>query len=113
MHSASNHFCLTIDTDMEDAIYLHQSDGTIMKFTPSQNGLYKHALKDGADAAWSMLTTVKQQASRYTKKELEQAKAARKFQNILMCPGSQELMDVANKTPPQLTSYENIHQYGG
>ena len=80
MHSASKHFRLTMDTDLEDAICLHQDNGTIMKFTPSKNGLYKHALEDGSDNMWSMLTTVKQQASRYTKREFEQAKAARKFQ---------------------------------
>ena len=97
MHSASKYFCLTMGTDLEDAICLHRDDGTIMKFTQSQNGLYKHALDDGSDNAWSMLTTVKQQASRYTKREFEQAKAARKFQNIVMRLGSRELMDVAIK----------------
>ena len=44
-----------------------------------------------------MLTTEKQQASRYTKREFEQAKAARIFQNIVMRPGSRELLDVAIK----------------
>ena len=97
MHNASKHFCLTMDTHLEDAICLHRSDSTIMKFTPSQNGLYKHALKDSAEDRWSMLTTGKQQASRYTKREFQQAKTARKFQNIVMRPGSRELMDVAIK----------------
>jgi hypothetical protein len=44
-----------------------------------------------------MITTVKKQAARYTKRAYAQAQTARKFQNIVMRPGSRELMDVAVK----------------
>ena len=64
---------------------------------PSQNRRSKHGLKDSVEDGWSMLTTVKQQASQYTRREFQQAKMARKFQNIVMRPGSRELMDVAIK----------------
>ena len=99
MHNASKHFRITMDTDVEDAICLHKPDGNVMKFTPSEKGLYKHALeeeKDG-DNGWAMITTVKEQAARYTKRAYNQAQVARKFQNILMRLGSRELMDVAIK----------------
>ena len=97
MHNASKHYRLTMDTDVENAISLHKADGTIMKFTPSHKGLYKCDMGNSDNSDWNLISTVAEQAQRYTKRAYKKAKAARKMQNIVMRPGHRELMDVTIK----------------
>ena len=44
---------------------------------------------------WSFITTVADKADQYTHRAIQCARAARRFQNIIMRPGARQLMDVA------------------
>ena len=44
---------------------------------------------------WTFITTVADKADKYTHRAIQRARAARRFQNIIMRPGARQLMDVA------------------
>jgi hypothetical protein len=46
---------------------------------------------------WSFVNTVSNNKDMYTKLEVKDAARARRFQNIIMFPGSRELMDITNQ----------------
>ena len=120
LNSVAKHYRVTMDSQQENAIKLHKSDGSKIYFTPSSNGLYKYALKphETANGVWNFLietacddpenwdsdyddwlliATVKSQADKYTRRAYEGAVRARKFQNIVMRPSTRKLMDISIK----------------
>ncbi|KAG7345275.1 hypothetical protein IV203_032806 [Nitzschia inconspicua] len=86
---------------MDSAVYnglrLHKPDGTTFDFVPSDTGLYHLDSKmfGTSPRTWSLITTVKEQAAGYTKRQLNEAQQARRMQNIIMHPSDQQLSDVA------------------
>ena len=94
LNNVSKYYQLTMDTMSDAAILLHRSDGSSMRFIPSGKGLYHHALRDEVDA-WVMINTVAEWADKYSKRAIQGARTARRFQNIVMRPGRQDMMDIA------------------
>ena len=74
---------------------LHRDDGSTMNFIPNGKGLYHHNLNSRDGGSWTFITTVSDKADKYTHRAIQQARAARRFQNIIMRPGARQLMDVA------------------
>ena len=94
LSNVSKYYQLTMDTLSDAAILLHKSDSSNMQFVPSGKGLYHHALRDEVDA-WVMINTVAGQADKYNQRAIQGAKNARHFQNIVMRPGRQDMMEIA------------------
>ena len=86
-----------MDTHEANAILMHHNNGDVTVFTPSEHGLYKHALSNKESIAdfWSCIQTVADRKEHYTQREIQDANQARRFQNIIMRPGDRELMDVS------------------
>ena len=95
LDNVAKYFRITMDTEADNAMLLHKDDGMTMKFAPTGKGLYYHNLGTEHDALWTFITTVASKADKYTHRALQRARAARRFQNIIMRPGARQLMDVA------------------
>ena len=95
LDSVAKYYRITMDTEAEPGMLLYKDDGHIMRFTPTQKGLYHHNLKWEDGGLWSFITTVADKADQYTHRAILRARAAWRFQNIIMRPGARQLMDVA------------------
>ena len=93
LDNVAKYFRITMDTEADKVMLLHKDDG--MKFTPTGKGLYHHNLNLEDVGLWSFIMTVADKADKYTHWAIQCARAARCFQNIIMRPGAQQLMDVA------------------
>ena len=72
-------------------------NGNPLVFTPTHNGLYCYTLsnEETINGIWAMISTVKGNADKYTKRDYHRAIQARRFQNVIMRPGDRELMDMS------------------
>jgi hypothetical protein len=96
LNNVASNYRVTMDSKRKKGITVHIGNGSIIEFTPSHNGLYRHELesKDNVPYMWTMLSTVKDRAMAYSKRAYERALIARKLQNIIMRPGTRKLQDV-------------------
>ena len=94
LNNVSKYYQLTMDTMSDAAILLHRSDDSNMRFVPSKKGLYHHALRDEVDA-WVMINMVAEWVDKYSQRAIQGARRARHFQNIVMRPGRQDMMEIA------------------
>ena len=96
LNNVSKHFRVRMDNDIGNYFELFRKDGTTIRFEPSGKGLYHHDFGDdeNMNTFWTMISTVEEQASKYTRRALNNAAAARRFQNIVMRPGTKMLGDV-------------------
>ena len=95
LDNVAKYFRITMDTEADNAMLLHRDDGLTMKFIPNGKGLYHHNLITEDGGMWTFITTVADKADKYTHRAIQRARAARRFQNIIMRPGARQLMDVA------------------
>ena len=98
MFNISQQYHLSMNTHEASAILMHHHNGNVTVFTPSSNGLYKHALSnnESINGFWSCMNkTVSKRKDHYTQHKIETANQARRFQNIIMRPSNRELMDVS------------------
>ena len=75
----TQHYWVTMDTTVENALILHGANGQQHKFTPSGKGLYKweHTMDPTTDnLCWLFITTVHSQGDHYTWRAYEHAQAA-------------------------------------
>ena len=95
----TQHYCITMDTARGNFIKVHCAGLPPLVFTPSHNGLYQYTPTDNQQfmTMWTHINTVTQNAEKYTQRAYKRAAKARRFQNIIMRPGSRELMDVSIK----------------
>jgi hypothetical protein len=90
-----------MDSTKGQAIIVHKSDVTHLRFDPSARGLYKHELPTNDISSlkdtWSMMSsvsTVKENMSKFSKRAYQHAIEARWLQNIIMHQPSQKYRDV-------------------
>ncbi|KAG7373108.1 hypothetical protein IV203_033832 [Nitzschia inconspicua] len=97
LRNLSKHYRITMDSAVSNGLRLHKPDGSTFDFFPSETGLYHvdSKLFGSHHDMWSFVTTVKDRAAVYTKRQLEEAQRARRMQNIIMHPSDQQLSDVA------------------
>jgi hypothetical protein len=79
---------ITMDTLVEPAILVHKTNGTIMKFTESDTGLYYHEAKpiSTPSTAYTLLNTVANNKKLYTPRQLEQADLANRLYALVGRP---------------------------
>ena len=79
LHDVTQHYWVTMDTTVENAIILHGADRQQHRFTPLGKGLYKweHMMDPTTDnPCWLFITTVCGQGDCYTWRNYECAQAA-------------------------------------
>ena len=96
-NNVAQHFRLTMDTQVENSISLHRVNGDPLVFTLTHNGLlwYTSSDEETINGIWAMISTVEGNADKYTKCDYRRAIEAHRFQNVMMWPGDQELMDTS------------------
>ena len=95
-NNVAKYYRLTMDSERDNAIIMHQPQQSPIRFAPSSSGLYC-ADSDQDSNIWVHINTVKGQADKYSKRAIKHAIAARKVQNITMRPSDRELMDIGIK----------------
>jgi hypothetical protein len=97
LSNVASNYHVTMDTKRSKSITVHTSNSSVIDFTPSRNGLYKHKLENNEyiQHMWSMLSTVRDRTMGYSKRACKRALMARKLQNIIMQPGMRMYQDVA------------------
>ena len=98
LHDVTQHYRVTMDTAVENAIILHGANKQQHRFIPSRKGLYKweHTMDPTANnPCWLFITTVHNQADQYTHHDYECAQAAWCLQNIIMRPASCHMSSIA------------------
>ena len=100
--NVTKHYRVTMDSATSTAMLIHRSDGSVIKFEPSGNGLYQHKLPSdmlAVNTMWSMLSTsvstVSNNATNYSKCAYQRDVEARRLQNIVMQPASKLLDESA------------------
>ena len=75
LHNLTNYYRVTMDTKKENAITVHLTNGSCMKFRPTGKGLYKYDLKanETLDGMWALVSTVEAQSDKYTKRSCKRA----------------------------------------
>ena len=93
MFNISQQYHLSTNTHEANAILMHHHNDDVTMFTPSTNGLYKHALShnESINEFWSCIQTVSECKDHYTQCEIEAANQACRFQNIIVRPSDREL----------------------
>ena len=94
-HSIREYYNIKYDNKHSDCFEVGEDQNSI-QFVPSSKGLYYTQVRD-VENGWSMLQTVDEKKSKYTKRALQQADLARRIQNIIMRPGSRKLQDIVRK----------------
>ena len=103
MDEVADIYRLTMDTDIERSINMHKTDGTMVKFKPLIARVYSHMLSigtQGHDKFWTFIQTVQENKEYYSRRELQRADVARRFQNITMRPNTKFMADTIIKHMP-------------
>ena len=98
LRDVTQHYRVTMDTAMENALILHGDNRQQHKFTPLCKGLYQweHTMDPTEDnQCWLFVTTVCGQGNCYTRRAYECAQAARCLQNNIMRPASRHISNIA------------------
>jgi hypothetical protein len=84
-----------MDTAIENAFYVFNEDGSYIKFTPSNNGMYCLDIRsdDNNEPHVMAIQTVKDEQSKFSNIDCTRAEAIRKLQEVLACPSD---FDLAN-----------------
>ena len=79
MFNISQQYHLSMNTHEAIAILMHHQNGNVAMFTPSANGLYKHALShnESINEFWSCIQTMSGHKDHYMQREIEAANQAR------------------------------------
>lgn len=97
LRNITRHYRVTLDSKSNNALRLHQDDGSVIDFYPSKTGLYHTAPNtlEEARGMWTLINTVQQQAQQYTRRQVREATMARQMQNIIMHPSDHHLASTA------------------
>ncbi|MFM7629896.1 MAG: hypothetical protein ACKO44_10300, partial [Algoriphagus sp.] len=116
LRNLARHFTITFDSDQDPAMLLHVDDYQQLRFCPGDNGLYFYDYGDNSNplhannspSIFTLLTTVNDKKAEYNQRGLEQAKLARRIQNIMMRPPSRRLMElVATRSLSSMPAFSN------
>ena len=83
-------FRVTVDTDIENAVYIHLDNGSVTKFKEVESGIYLLSSSNYTKqkvSAYLYLTLVKSNKSNFTRRQLKMADLAREFRKKLGYPG--------------------------
>jgi hypothetical protein len=99
LNSVKKYYRMTYDSTGGDTFVVTDATNSFtLHFKPTKNSLYalRGPSTDGQEKL-SFVNTVSDNKDMYTKLEVKAAARARHFQNIIMFPGSRELMDISDQ----------------
>lgn len=95
----ARHHHLRVDTAKQSCIHMYCQHNSPITSTPSTNKIYQYGLcnNETLDNLWCHISTVCGNTSWYTRQVYKCALESCKLQNIIMHPGSCNMIDVAIK----------------
>ena len=88
----SRGYRITMDTSIDDAIFIHKKDGTHRRFGVMASGIYCCDLKQQQSSA--VHVSVTEQAQQYSATDVDRAKKARKLQEVMGFISERDLLQV-------------------
>ena len=80
-------FHVTFDNRKDDSFHVYTKDGKEVRFSPSPNGIYRY---DNANKDFCFTETVASNSRHFTKRQIENAKAARKLYHAIGAPSTRD-----------------------
>jgi hypothetical protein len=99
LNSVKKYYHVTYNSAGGDTFVVTDATNSFdLRFKPTKNGLYalRGPSSDGQEK-WPFVNTVSDNKDMFTKREVKDAAIAPRFQNIIMFPGSRELMDITDQ----------------
>jgi cold shock CspA family protein len=90
-HDVQKNYRITYDNESRDVFTVHLSSAQQLEFRPLKNGLYVWKPKKNT-TEMSFVTTVEENKSFYTNREIERAKAAREYFHAMGTPSVPDLL---------------------
>ena len=87
---------VTFDSNVDGSFFIHKPDGTHRIFSKSKSGLYYLDTNDKLNGI-GLFTTVEQNQTKFTRRELQGATLARKIQNLIGRPSTRTFTNIVNK----------------
>ena len=87
---------VTMDSTIDNAIYVHKSDGGMRRFECTKSGIYCCNLR-GKDEYMFNITTVEGQELQYSKLDVARAKKARKLQEVMGFISERDMLNMIDK----------------
>ena len=91
---ASRKHRITMDSSIDNAIYLHLADDTMQRFECIDSGVYCYNLRRSNAHVFSSIISVKDQEQQYSALDVGRAKAARKLQEVMGFISEMDLLHV-------------------
>ena len=89
----TNKFRVTMDSDIDNAMYIHKPNGNIRRFSKGENNLYYYNTSDAASTETLLtITTVKGQKELFSGMDRKRADRARKLQEIMGYPSEKDFL---------------------
>ena len=80
MAKVSDEYRITMDTDIDNAIYVHNDDGSYIRFHWTKQNVYEMQIGDGTDMEeCHALTTVKENGMQYSALDWKRVEAVINF----------------------------------
>jgi hypothetical protein len=93
-HLAKNHHITYDSLDRGGVFKVHTPSGNIIEFTPNEKGLHTLDLRDPNAAEFICVTTVRDNFEGFTRREVQQASAARRLSHMIGYPSPRDLAGV-------------------
>ena len=101
-------YCVTMDSDVENAINVYNKDGSYIKFICVQNGLCCINLDDNRGHT-NFLNTVSEQREHFSDVDNKKADLARYVQECLCLPSNKDMADAIEKGGIQECGIDQRH----
>ena len=89
-------FCrVTMDTDIDNAMYIHRRDGGVRRFGRSSDNLYYCDLRDQSGSILT-IATVKGNREKYSALDVRRADRVMKFQEVTCFPTFKEMISMVD-----------------
>jgi hypothetical protein len=97
-HNLQKHFRVEYDNKHHDTFMVYVNNGRTLEFHPSENGLYYLKSETETLQAFSLLSTVQANMAQHSTRGTQQAKQARRVQDIIMRPGTRRYKEIVAKS---------------
>lgn len=85
-----------MDSTIDNAIFVHKTNGTLRRFGLSSTGLYYSDINDYSGTVLTIITT-KDQEMKYSALDMRRARAARDLQHALANPTTPDFINIVEK----------------
>ena len=94
LSEAANKYRITMDSSVDNAIYVHREDGTMRRFECGKSGIYCCNMREKNSCVFNSIMTVENQEQQYSALDIGRAKKARKLQEIMGFISERDLLNI-------------------